>query len=189
MIKPFLADATSSLEFSMNHAGLRKVIGTDTFLSACSMIVCCESSSMSCLPPIVDRYTTTTRARRVERPIQSCRLLRVLPENRARIEIGRHQNEYTIDPLECSRQSCSIINIGSHQCAATLRPDFGFVDIANHSPHSLTTGQRLRATSPPTWPVIPGIANICYFLLRPSSSCDEEESQSACIKWLTTRSH
>src|SRR5580658_10954031 len=59
-ITPLLvAGATSQAEFSMNHPGRRKVTGNDNSLSACSMIVCCESRFDGVAwAPIVDRYTT-----------------------------------------------------------------------------------------------------------------------------------
>ena len=43
----------------MNHPGRRKVIGIDSSLSVCSMMVCCvRRFALLACAPIVDRYTT-----------------------------------------------------------------------------------------------------------------------------------
>src|SRR5580700_5755629 len=164
-IMPFLAGATSQIEFSINHPGRRKLIGIEDSPSACSIMECCVSRFdwVACAP-IVDRYTTLPgRAASIaDRNVAA--IARASRKSGDGSKFGGTSTKTPSTPLK------AVVSADASLISASTRSQPSFVQVSP-LPISRTTARtgwpadkRLRATYPPTLPVIPVTANIGYLL-------------------------
>ena len=101
-----------------------------------------------------------TRTCRIERRTQCGSYRPRLAKIRGRIEVRRHQHENTFGSIESGRQRQCFVDVRVHEGTAALCPGFAFAISRTTARTGRPAAKRFRATSPPTLPVIPVIANI-----------------------------
>jgi hypothetical protein len=159
---PFLAAGTTSqLEFSMNHAGRKKQIGIDNSPSACSIMECCVSKfeRVACAP-MVDKYTTLPGRAASIADRKAAATARASRKSGDGSKFGGTSAKTPAAPLNAAvRAAASLMSAStrSQPRAAQVSP----LRVSRTTPRTgWPAARRLRATSPPTLPVIPVTANI-----------------------------
>src|SRR5579863_9990016 len=161
---PFLAaGATSQIEFSMNHAGRKKQIEIDDSPSTCSIMECCVSrfDRVACAP-MVDKYTTLPGRAASSADRNAAATDRASRKSGDGSKFAGTSTKTPAAPLNAAvSASASLMSAStsSHPSFAQASP----LRVSRTTPRTgWPAARRLRATSPPTLPVIPVTANIVF---------------------------